>query len=147
MKPLRTIRVLIVDDNNIVQSTLKMVLERKQKFRIVAQASDGQQAIKLYQQHQPDIVLTDIIMDKLTGIEMCQQIIQIAPLARVILLSGLILQDSMISLALKAGISGYLLKDLSMKELEDYLIACYQGEKVFHPHIQKILENKFPAKN
>ena len=108
-----TISILIVDDNNTIRSTLKMVLERQKLFRVVAHTSNGRQGIELYQVYKPDIVLTDIVMKTFNDLDMCQKIIEIDPLACVVVLSGIIVEDEMLISALNAGISGYLTKNVS----------------------------------
>ena len=139
MKPRELISVLIVDDNPIIRTTLKMVLEKQKVFRVVAQSSNCQQGIDLYQNHNPDIVLTDMFMKDCNALKMCQKIIKINPLARIIVLSGVIADDEMLISALKAGISGYLTKTVSIDELTNYLLASMIGEKVFTPYIQRKL--------
>ena len=137
-----TINVLLVDDSDTVRSTLKMVLERDEVFRVVAQSACIQQGVELYQTHKPDIVLTDVSMKSRKsgdGLDMCQKIFELDPFARIIVLSGLIIEDAMLIAALKTGISGYLTKNISIDELTKYLLDSMTGKRVFTPYIQRKL--------
>lgn len=135
----KIINVLLVDDSDAVRSTLKMVLERDEVFRVVAQSACIQQGVELYQAHKPDIVLTDVSMKSSNGLDMCQKIFELDPLARIIVLSGLIIEDDMLIVALKSGISGYLTKNISIDELTKYLLDSMTGKRVFTPYIQRKL--------
>jgi len=138
MSDKKIIRVLIVDDNDLVRLSLKLALRDNQQFS-VSQASNGHQGINLYQQDKPDVVILDLIMPKMDGIETYKRIIEIDPRARTVILSAM-LEKELISTALEAGISSFLSKgEVSMENLPGYLRDVYKGEKVLSPQVETLL--------
>ena len=132
------IRVLIVDDNDLVRLSLKMALRDNQQFSVVSQASNGQQAIDFYQQDKPDVVILDLDMPKMDGIETYKRIIEIDPRARTIILSAF-LETGLMSSALEAGISSFLFKgEVSMMKLPKYLVDLYRGKQVLSPQMEAL---------
>src|SRR5690349_6884661 len=110
------IQVLIADDHALVRSGLKALLERSPDIRVVAEAADGREAVALIAQHRPDIVLMDVTMDGLNGLEATMRAVRDHRGVRVIVLS-MHKSEEYIVHALQAGASGYLTKDAASTEL------------------------------
>src|SRR5437899_2708581 len=110
-------RVLIADDHALVRGGIRALLEKIPNTEVVAEASDGQEAVELTAKNQPDIVLMDIAMAGLNGLEATRQISKTWPQVRVVILS-MHASEEYVWQALKAGARGYLLKGASLSELE-----------------------------
>lgn len=136
------IRTLIVDDHQIVREGLRTYLELMEDIDLVSEAENGAQAIEQVRQHQPDVVLMDLVMPGLGGIEATRQINTIHPATKVIVLTSFT-DDEMIFAAIQAGAAGYLLKDISPLELGQAIQAVHEGEKHLHPDITRKLMNQF----
>ncbi|SDF77228.1 MULTISPECIES: response regulator transcription factor [unclassified Duganella] len=122
------IRVMIADDHPLLRSGIAAVLSHSARISVVAEAGDGDMAVELFRQQRPDITLMDLQMPGLGGIEAIAAIRRIDPQARIIILttfSG----DAQIYRGLKAGASGYLLKNMARTELLDYLFSIYRGDR------------------
>jgi DNA-binding NarL/FixJ family response regulator len=128
------IRILIVDDHPLLREGIVSLVEKQADMLIVAEASNGQEAIQLFQQHIPDITLMDLRLPGMDGIDAMTSIIAQFPEAKIIVLttfSG----DTQILRALKAGARGYLLKELLRKELLEAIRAVQIGRKRIPPEI------------
>lgn len=123
-----SIRVLIADDHTLVRSGLKALIERTMEMRVIAEAADGREALKLIESHAPDVVLMDVGMAGLNGLEATLQAVKRRPAVRVIILS-MHKNEAYIVQALQAGASGYLLKDAAASELENAIRAVVRGER------------------
>ena len=123
------ITVLIVDDHLVVRQGIRFLLEQNDDIEIVGEASNGQQAVEQVQQHLPDVVLLDLIMSPMDGIEATRQIRQISPTTQVIILTSHH-KDDQIFQAIKAGALSYLLKDVSPPDLLAAIRAAARGETV-----------------
>lgn len=121
------IRVLLVDDHTLVRTGLRILLRRLPGIQVVAEASDGEEALQLIPVHQPDVVLMDIAMPGLNGLAATARVTQEFPTVRVILLS-MHTAAEYVWQALRAGASGYILKDASVAELERAIHAVMRGE-------------------
>ena len=121
------IRIMIVEDHNIVRQGLAALLKTVPEFLIVAEAADGQQAVDLYRTHQPDITLMDLRLPKVNGVEAIARIRQDWPGARIIVLTTFD-GDEDIYRALQAGARGYLLKGMEADELMAAIRAVYAGK-------------------
>jgi DNA-binding NarL/FixJ family response regulator len=121
------LRVLLVDDHNLVRAGIRALLVTIPGVEVVAEAGDGAQALELARTHQPDIVLMDISMKGMNGLEATQRLRKENPAARVIMLSMYATEDY-VSQALRAGAIGYLLKDSATKELAQALETVARGE-------------------
>jgi DNA-binding NarL/FixJ family response regulator len=130
------IRVLLVDDHTLVRSGVRVLLHSLPQVEVVAEASDGREAIQLTAQHKPDIVLMDIAMRELNGLEATTRITRDFPDVRVIILS-MHANEEYVWQALKSGAAGYLLKDAGMAELELAVMAVARGEIYLSPPISK----------
>lgn len=120
------IRVALVDDHSIVRRGLSAVLTTSEKLELVGEAEDGQDAIKLCEQTQPDVVLMDLIMPRMDGIEATRAIHQRWPEIQILVLTSFTEQE-MIQGALDAGARGYLLKNVKGRELIDAIVQVHQG--------------------
>jgi two-component system NarL family response regulator len=121
------IRIMIVEDHNIVRQGLAALLKTVPEFLIVAEAADGQQAVDLYRTHQPDITLMDLRLPKVNGVEAIARIRKDSPGARIIVLTTFD-GDEDIYRALQAGARGYLLKGMEADELMAAIRAVYAGK-------------------
>jgi DNA-binding NarL/FixJ family response regulator len=125
----RAVRVLIVDDQTLFRAGLSRLLNEDPRVEVVAQATDGADATKLAAKHKPDVVLMDLKMPVLDGIEATRQIIEANPEVKVLVLTTFE-TDSQVIQALKAGASGYVLKDSSAEAIVSSIVAVMSGEKV-----------------
>jgi DNA-binding NarL/FixJ family response regulator len=128
------IRVLIADDHFVVRDGLTVMLESSDEFEVVGQAEDGREAIQLTEQLQPDVVLLDIQMPKMDGIEATYRIRRQFPKIQVVILSTFD-QDEYIYQSLQAGAKGYVLKDSGLDELLAVVRAAARGESLLSPKI------------
>jgi len=130
------IRVLIADDHTLVRSGLRALLGNLPWVEVVAEASDGRGALRLMEKHAPDIILMDIAMSGMNGLEATKRVVKDHPQARVIILSMHISEEYVLR-ALQAGASGYLMKDADISELEIALKAVAEGETYLSPPVSK----------
>jgi len=121
-----TIRVLLVDDHAVVRSGLSFFLSTTDDIEVVGEAADGEQALRLCAQLQPDVVLMDMVMPQMDGFTAMQQIRQRYPTIRVIALTSF-LDGEFVQRALQGGASGYLLKDVQARDLAGAIRAAYAG--------------------
>lgn len=132
------IRILLADDHSVMRTGLRLVLERQDDFEVVAEASDGRQAVAMAQQHQPEVAVLDITMPNLNGIEAARQITASLPQTCVVMLS-MHSDEAYVLRALKAGARGYLLKESAEGELIDAVRAVSQGKAFFSPAVSRVL--------
>jgi DNA-binding NarL/FixJ family response regulator len=130
------IRVLIADDHALVRSGLKALLERTSDIRVIAEAADGREALDLAAQESPDIVLMDVTMEGLNGLEATLRTVQEHPGIRVIVLS-MHKNEEYVVHALRAGASGYLLKDAAAAELEMAIRTVMSGGTHLSPEVSQ----------
>lgn len=135
MKP---IRILLADDHNIMRRGLRLLLEREPEFCVVGEASDGKQAVEQAEATKPDVIVLDIAMPNLNGIEATQRITSLLPHTAVIILS-MHSDEGYVLRALKAGAKGYLLKDTVEDALIEAIKAVSAGKAFFSPEISKLL--------
>jgi DNA-binding NarL/FixJ family response regulator len=133
MKP---IRVLLADDHALVRAGFRALLQSLPDMEVVAEAGDGREALRLIDLHQPDIVLMDIGMPGLNGLEAAARIVEESPHIRVIILSMHATEEYVLR-ALRAGAVGYLLKDAGTAELELAVRAVVRGEMYLSPAVSK----------
>jgi DNA-binding NarL/FixJ family response regulator len=138
-RPLETLRVLLVDDHDLFRNGLRNLLE-EQGVQVVGEAGGGQEAVRAVRELAPDIVVMDLNMPQMGGVEATRQITMIAPLTRVVVLT-ISDQDSDVMDAILAGACGYLLKDSSVQELMRGIGSAAVGESLISPHIaSKVLQ-------
>lgn len=131
---MRRINILLADDHNVLRQGIAQVLESQEDMNVVAQARNGEEALHLARVHRPNIVLLDINMPKMDGVEITRKIIEEFPEIRVIILT-MYRRDDYVFGAIKAGASGYLLKEVEMDELLAAVRRVYRGEAVIDPSI------------
>ncbi len=136
------IRVLIADDHALFRRGLEMVLQGEAGLELVGQASDGQEAVKLAGEVVPDVVLMDIRMPKMTGIEAARQMKEVAPSAKIVILTISDEDDDLFE-AIRAGASGYLLKDIPLDELADSVRSVHGGQSLINPSMAGKLLTEF----
>ena len=138
------IRILLAEDHIVVRQGTRQLLERETDLEVIGEASDGEEAIRLTSQLKPDVVIMDVAMPKLSGIEATKQIKELSPSAIVLVLTGYDYDEYIFSL-LEAGAAGYLLKDVSGDELIGAIRAVYAGEPVLHPIVIRKLMTRFKS--
>jgi NarL family two-component system response regulator LiaR len=135
-----SIRVLVVDDHTIIRKGLRAVLELVPDIDLVGEAENGKQAILKDQELVPDVILMDLMMPEMDGIECIKQVKSRRPEARILVLTNFAGED-MIFPAIKAGAMGYHLKDSSPETLIDAIRQVHRGVASLHPSIaKKVLE-------
>jgi DNA-binding NarL/FixJ family response regulator len=133
------VRVLLVDDHDLFRTGLRNLLE-EQGIEIVGEASDGVQAVRMTRELAPDVVVMDLNMPGMTGVEATRQVTSVAPLTRVVVLT-ISDQDGDVLDAILAGACGYLMKDASIEELMAGIRAASIGESLISSHIAgKVLQ-------
>jgi DNA-binding NarL/FixJ family response regulator len=130
------IRVLLADDHELVRACIRSLLEKLTDVEVAAEASDGREAIRLVEKHEPHVVLTDIAMPVLNGLEVTRHLTDKFPKVRVVVLS-MYSDEEHVYLALRAGAAGYLLKGAAREELELAIRAVAQGEMYLSPTVSK----------
>jgi DNA-binding NarL/FixJ family response regulator len=130
----RAIRILTVDDHQLLREGIAAVLEGQPDMMLIGQASNGREAIESFRQHRPDVTLMDLRMPDMSGIEAITAIRAEFPSARIIVLTTYA-GDVQAAGALKAGASGYLLKNLVRKELIETIRAVHAGKRRVPPEI------------
>jgi NarL family two-component system response regulator LiaR len=128
------IRLLIVDDHTIIRKGIKALFEGQEDIIIIGEAANGIEAVELYQELQPDVVLMDLVMPKKSGVEAIREIKGLFPEARILVLTSFD-DDERVFPAIKAGAQGYLLKDSQPQELIQGIINVYQGQSSLDPAI------------
>jgi NarL family two-component system response regulator LiaR len=128
------ITVMIVDDHEMVRRGACSYLEAQSDISVVAQAASGEEALKLAQEHVPDVVLMDLVMPGMDGVETTRRLKDISPRTQIIILTSFH-QDEFVFPALQAGAISYLLKDVKAKELVEAIRRAAQGETSLHPRI------------
>jgi DNA-binding NarL/FixJ family response regulator len=134
----KQIRILLADDHNVVRRGLRLLLESQPDFEVVGEAADGRQAVEQAEAATPDVVVLDVAMPNLSGIEAAQRIIAARPQTAVVVLS-MHSDEGYVLRALKAGAKGYLLKDSAEGDLIDAIKTVSQGKTFFSPEISKML--------
>ena len=138
----KTIRVLLADDHTLMRAGLRELLERIEGVNVIGEASDGQEALDLVGLQLPDVVVLDISMPRLNGLEAAERIRKSFKNVRVIILS-MFGTEEYVTAALRAGASGYLLKDAAVSELEVAIRAAAAGDMYLSPAISKQVVDQF----
>ncbi len=130
------LRIVLVEDHALVRAGIRSLLEKLADLEVVAEAGDGRTALALIAEHQPDVVLMDIKMAGLNGLEATSRIVRDMPSVRVVILSMYANEEYVVQ-ALRTGASGYLLKDAGTAELEVAVRAAARGETYLSPAISR----------
>jgi two-component system, NarL family, response regulator LiaR len=134
------IRLLVVDDHGIVRKGICALLAQVADMQVVGEASDGETAVAQADALKPDVILMDLVMPKMDGVEAIRQILARQPEIRIIALTSFVADDKVFP-AIKAGARGYLLKDSEPEELIATIRRVYAGEASLHPSIaMKVLD-------
>ena len=137
-----SIRVLIADDHALFRRGLTMVLESEDGIEVVAEAEDGEDAVTKAVEFAPDVVLMDVRMPRLSGIEATRQIHDLVPTAKILMLTVSDEEEDLYE-AIKAGANGYLLKEISIEEVADAIRAVVQGQSLISPSMASKLLSEF----
>lgn len=137
-----SLRILIADDHTLVRQGLRRILEGQPGWEVVAETGDGREAVRVATELRPDVVLLDIAMPQLNGVEAVQQIVRRAPDVRVLVLS-MYSDEAYVTRAVRAGASGYLLKDSADVELIRAITAVAQGKSFFSPAAARIIVDDY----
>ena len=137
-----TIRVLIADDHDRFRRGLRMVLEAEDGMEVVAEAANGAEAMTKVEEEAPDVVLMDVRMPIMNGIEATRAIRSAFPSTRIIMLTVSDEEDDLFD-AVKAGANGYLLKEVSIEEVADAVRAVVQGQSLISPSMAAKLISEF----
>ncbi len=136
------LRILLVDDHPLVREGLRALLTALPNMAVVGEASDGEEAVTMALEQQPDIILMDLHMPKLNGIEATRRIVQASPHIGILVLTMLGDDDSIFG-AMRAGAHGYLLKGAGKEEVLRAITVVAHGEAIFSPHIAQRLMQYF----
>lgn len=132
------IKLLLVEDHHIVRRGLVFFLKTREEFEIVGEAENGEDALTFVQTKRPDVVLMDLSMPKMDGIEATKQIKQYDETIKILILSSFSEQDYVLP-ALEAGADGYQLKEVQPEQLVASIIAVHEGNTNFHPKVTPAL--------
>lgn len=132
------IKLLLVEDHHIVRRGLVFFLKTKEEFEIIGEAENGEEALAFVQKERPDVVLMDVSMPKMDGIEATKRLKQQDATIKILMLSSFSEQDYVLP-ALEAGADGYQLKEVQPDQLVASIIAVYQGNANFHPKVTPAL--------
>ena len=136
------IRILLADDHIVIRKGLRLLLESQPDFQVIAEASDGREAVAMTEAHQPDVVVLDVAMPTLNGIEAARQISAKLPQTKIVFLS-MHSDEGYVLKALKSGAKAYLLKDSAEYDLINAIRAVNEGKAFFSPAISKMLMEEY----
>jgi NarL family two-component system response regulator LiaR len=140
----KPIRVLLVDDHAIVRDGIRSLLKTQPDIEVVGEANNGQAAVSTAESLHPDVVLMDLVMPGMDGIEAIRRIVNDRPESRILVLTSFSAEDKVFP-AIKAGAMGYLLKDCDSEELVRAIHQVYLGEPSLHPKIARMLLREVTA--
>jgi two-component system response regulator DevR len=139
-----TTRLMIVDDHEVVRMGLRAALEVEPDFTVVTEAGNGQDAVDKARAHQPDIVLMDVRMDGMDGIEACREIRSELPQTKVLMLTSFAEEETVVA-ALLAGAAGYVLKNVARSRLLEALRSVARGESMLDSRVTRGVLEKLVA--
>lgn len=139
---MRRPRVVLADDHALVRSGLRTLLERDQEFEVVGEAASGVDVLAVIERERPDVVLLDLSMPQLNGIDAAQRLHDTMPEIKVIVVS-MHADEAYVLRALKAGVRGYVLKQASETDVISALRAVQAGHAYFSPEVSKLLADDF----
>ena len=145
MKKPSKIKVLLAEDHIIVREGTRELLQREPDIEVVGEASDSEESIRLAEELKPDVVIMDIAMPKVNGIEATKKIKKIIPTTAVLILTAYDTEQYIIAL-LEAGAAGYLLKNVRGNQLVDAVRSVYSGESVLQPSTTRQIINRLTSK-
>lgn len=130
----RKITILLVDDHEVVRQGLRAYLESQEDFKVIGEASSGEEAVEAAMEYLPDVMLMDLVMSGIGGVEATRKVKDITPRTQVVVLTSYH-QDEFIFPALQAGAISYVLKDVMMDDLANAIRKAARGEAVLHPRV------------
>jgi DNA-binding NarL/FixJ family response regulator len=136
------IRILLADDHTVIRKGLRLLLESQPGFKVIGEAADGRETVAQAEAHQPDVVVLDVAMPTLNGIEAARQISAKLPQTAIVFLS-MHSDESYVLKALKSGAKAYLLKDSAEYDLINAIRAVSEGKAFFSPAISKMLMEEY----
>ena len=131
-------RILLVDDHKIVRDGIRAQLTNNRKYQIIAEASDGQEALDFLEKSEPDLIIMDINMEGMDGITCTEQVVRLYPEVKVLALT-MLTENQYIKQMLKAGASGYLLKNCEEEELKKAIDTICEGGTYYSPEVTRII--------
>ncbi|MBR9980962.1 MAG: response regulator transcription factor [Desulfatitalea sp.] len=137
-----TIRILLVDDHSIIRQGLRVLLDKKNNFEVVGEAENGRVALSMARKLDPDVIVMDINMPDLNGVDAARQILAERPETRIIALS-MYSDRSYVKGMLKAGVAGYLLKNCAFEELSKAILAVVSRQTYLSPKVSDIVRKEF----
>lgn len=132
------VRVVLVDDHRIVRQGLRSILDPDPRFEVVGEASNGADALRVVAEQQPDVVLLDLKLPDMGGVELCQRLAKASPQAAILILTAFI-DRNLVDACLRAGARGYLLKDAENLHLREQLLTVAQGHAALDPRAADVL--------
>jgi len=139
---MKKVRILLADDHTVMRAGLRALLERQPNLEVVGEAENGRQTVELASSHVPDVVVMDIAMPNLNGVEATRRMVSKQPTISVVILS-MYSDESYVMRALEAGARAYLLKDSAVTDLIRAIEAVSQGKSFFSPRISRILAEEY----
>jgi len=136
------IRILLADDHTVVRDGLRALLEKQVDMTVVAEAADGRESVRLAEEHSPDVVVMDIAMPNMNGIEATRRIMEHNPGCAIVILS-MHQDESYVLRSLKAGAKGYLLKDSLRGDVIDAIRAVSQGRSFLTRKVSRLLQEDY----
>ncbi|MBN1230731.1 MAG: response regulator transcription factor [Anaerolineales bacterium] len=140
------ITVLIVDDHEIVREGVRAYLEAQEDFNVIGEACCGEDVEELIQENIPDVVLMDLVMSGVDGVEATRRVKAISPRTQIVVLTSYH-QDEYIFPALRAGAISYMIKDVKMEELADAIRRTARGEATLHPRVASRVIQELQSRN
>jgi len=139
---MKKVRILLADDHTVMRAGLRALLERQPNLEVVGEAENGRKTVELASSHVPDVVVMDIAMPNLNGVEATRRMVSKQPTISVVILS-MYSDESYVMRALEAGARAYLLKDSAVTDLIRAIEAVSQGKSFFSPRISRILAEEY----
>jgi two-component system response regulator NreC len=143
IKPITdVVRILLADDHTVMRAGLRLLLERHENFEVVGEAADGRAAVEIAAEQKPDVVVMDVAMPHLNGVEAARQIMSKNPDTAIVMLS-MHNDESYVLRSLKAGARAYLLKDSAEADLIAAIQAIVEGRSFFSPGVRALLKEDY----
>lgn len=139
---METTKIVIIDDHQLFREGVKRILDFEANFNVIAEGDDGIEALDLMEKHMPDVVIMDINMPQMNGVEATQKLVEAYPEAKVIVLS-IHDDENYVTHALKTGARGYLLKDMDADALVDAVKVVAEGGSYLHPKVTHNLVKEY----
>ena len=128
------IRIVIVDDHEVVRHGLRRAIELEPDMQVVGEARTGEEAVRMALARRPDVMLLDVKLEDVDGIEVCRRVLATAPKTAIVMLTSY-MQDGVILRSLMAGAKGYVVKDVDLAELKKMIRSVYRGNSVLDPKV------------